>query len=140
MEVSHLIFGKHINKYYLKYGHMLLIGLVALVAVDYLQLVIPNLYQMVINGINDGIVMIDGVEHVFDFDFLLERICLPMIGVIMAMVVGRFLWRVMFFGAGIKVEEELRNNMFDKELLERLGSIVITESMRVSYTDGKKML
>jgi len=108
-----LIFGKHINKYYLKYAHMLLIGLVALVAVDYLQLVIPNLYQMVINGINDGYVMIDGVEHVFDLNFLIDRICLPMIGVILAMVVGRFLWRIMFFGSGIKVEEELRNKMFD---------------------------
>ncbi|MBE6616762.1 MAG: ABC transporter ATP-binding protein [Ruminococcaceae bacterium] len=113
MEVFHLIFGKHINKYYLKYAHMLLIGLVALVAVDYLQLVIPNLYQMVINGINDGYVMIDGVEHVFDLNFLIDRICLPMIGVILAMVVGRFLWRIMFFGSGIKVEEELRNKMFD---------------------------
>jgi len=108
-----LIFGKHINKYYIKYAPMLLFGLVALVAVDYLQLIIPNLYQMVINGINDGHVMIDGVKHTFDFDFLLDRICLPMIGVIFALVAGRFLWRIMFFGASKKVEEDLRNKMFD---------------------------
>ena len=49
-----MIFGKHINRYYLKYGWMLLLGLAALVAVDYLQLIIPNLYQMTVNGINDG--------------------------------------------------------------------------------------
>ena len=36
-----MIFGKHINRYYLKYAHFLLLGLVALVAVDYLQLEIP---------------------------------------------------------------------------------------------------
>lgn len=108
-----MIFGKHINKYYIKYAPMLLFGLVALVAVDYLQLIIPNLYQMVINGINDGHVMIDGVKHTFDFDFLLDRICLPMIGVIFALVTGRFLWRIMFFGASKKVEEDLRNKMFD---------------------------
>ena len=36
-----MVFGKHINKYYLKYLWMLLIGLVALVAVDYFQLLIP---------------------------------------------------------------------------------------------------
>ena len=108
-----MLFGKHINKYYIKYGHMLLIGLIALVAVDYLQLEIPHLYQMVINGINDGYVMIDGIQHEFNFDFLLDTICLPMVAIILALVAGRFLWRIMFFGAGIKVEADLRNNMFD---------------------------
>ena len=108
-----MVFGKHINRYYIKYGGWLLLGLVALVAVDYLQLVIPNLYQMVINGMNQGYVMIDGARVVFDMDFLLDRICMPMVGVILAMVFGRFLWRVMFFGSGIKVEADLRNRMFD---------------------------
>ena len=108
-----MVFGKHINRYYIKYSGWLLLGLAALVAVDYLQLVIPNLYQMVINGMNQGFVMIDGVRHVFDMDFLLDRICMPMVGIILAMIVGRFVWRIMFFGSGIKVEADLRNRMFD---------------------------
>ena len=49
-----MIFGKHINRYYLKYGYMLILGLASLVMVDYLQLSIPNLYQMVINGVSQG--------------------------------------------------------------------------------------
>ena len=84
-----MVFGKHINRYYIKYSGWLLLGLAALVAVDYLQLVIPNLYQMVINGMNQGFVMIDGVRYVFEMDFLLDRICLPMVGIILAMIVGR---------------------------------------------------
>ena len=48
-----MIFGRHINRYYLKYGLWLLLGLLTLVAVDYLQLIIPNLYQMLVNGIRD---------------------------------------------------------------------------------------
>ena len=68
--VNEMIFGKHINRYYLRYGGMLLLGLATLVAVDYLQLVIPNLYQMVVNGVNDGKVMFNGTETVFDMDFL----------------------------------------------------------------------
>jgi len=108
-----LIFGKHINKYYLKYAWMLIIGLVALVTVDYLQLVIPNLYQMVINGVNNGYVTVDGVNVPFDMDFLIDKICMPMVWIICAMGLGRFLWRVTFFGAGIKVETDLRNRMFD---------------------------
>ena len=108
-----LIFGKHINKYYLKYAHMLILGLIALIGVDYLQLIIPNLYQMVINGMNQGFVMVDGVKTAFTMDFLLDQICMPMVVVILCMVIGRFLWRVTLFGAAIKVEADLRNRMFD---------------------------
>lgn len=108
-----MIFGKHMNKYYLKYGLWLLLGLVALVVVDCFQLVIPNLYQMVINGMNDGEVLVDGVTVAFDMDFLLDRICMPMVGIILAMVFGRFFWRVTIFNAAIHVEADIRNEMFD---------------------------
>ena len=108
-----MVFGKHINRYYLKYGLRLGIGLIALLVVDYLQLVIPNLYQMVINGINDGEVMVDGVVHSFDMIFLLEKICFPMLIIVCLIVGGRFLWRMTIFGAAIKVEADIRNRMFD---------------------------
>ncbi len=107
-----MIFGKHINRYYLRFAPLLLMGLAALVAVDYLQLIIPNLYQMVINGINNGYVLLDGVKTAFSVPFLVERICIPMLTVILLIVFGRFLWRVCFFGAGIRAEEDLRNRMF----------------------------
>ena len=108
-----VIFGRHINSYYIKYGPMLLLGMGALLMVDYLQLLIPNLYQMLINGINQGYVELEGDRILFDMDFLLDKICMPMVLVILCIVVGRFLWRVMFFGAAIRVEEHLRNRMFD---------------------------
>ena len=109
-----MIFGRHINKYYLKYGWMLLLGLIALVGVDYFQLEIPELYQMIVNGFNDGCVTVNGEILPFDMNFLLDRICLPMIGVIAIMLLGRFLWRVCFFGAAIKLETDLRNKMFER--------------------------
>ena len=108
-----MIFGRHINRYYLRYGHWLLLGLASLIAVDYLQLLIPNLYQMVINGLNQGWVLVDGARVPFDMDFLLDRICMPMVWVILSMVAGRFLWRIMFLGTAFKVEESIRNRMFD---------------------------
>ena len=107
-----MILGKHINRYYLKYAHMLILGLVALVAVDYLQLEIPKIYRMVINGMDYGVVMVDGKQMAFDLDFLLDYICMPMVGIILAMVFGRFLWRVCFFGSAIRLEADLRNRMF----------------------------
>ena len=108
-----MIFGKHINRYYLKYLGWLILGLATLVMVDYLQLVIPKLYRMVINGMNTGIVQIDGVNVIFDMNFLLDEICMPMVGVIIAMVCGRFLWRICFFGSAVRLEADLRNRMFD---------------------------
>ena len=108
-----MLFGKHINRYYLKYLPMLLLGVAALTMVDYMQLLVPELYRMVINGINEGAVEIDGVLHTFNMDFLLDHICLPMIYIILSMVLGRFLWRICFFGSGIRMETDLRGRMFD---------------------------
>ena len=108
-----MIFGKHINRYYWKYLYLLLLGLAALIAVDYLQLEIPELYQLLINGMNRGYVVYEGVETAFDMNFLLDTICMPMVLVIVCMVFGRFLWRVCFFGAAIRVETDLRDRMFD---------------------------
>ena len=108
-----MIFGKHINRYYVRYGLWMLIGLIALGTVDVLQLRIPGMYQMLINGINEGHVLVDGQQVIFDLDFLLDRICMPMVGIILAMVFGRFLWRITFIGAAIRTETDLRNRMFD---------------------------
>ena len=112
-EVIALIFGKHINRYYLRYAPRLLLGLITLIVIDYLQLVIPQLYQLVVNGMNQGFIAENGVKIPFDMNFLIDRICMPLLGIILSMVFGRFLWRICFFGAGIAVEADLRNRMFD---------------------------
>ncbi len=109
-----MIFGKHINRYYVRYMPTLLLGVLALVAVDYLQLKVPELYRMVINGMNTGEVELAGVQRVFDMDFLLDEICRPMIIIIFAMVACRFLWRICFFGSAIKLETDIRSRMFDR--------------------------
>lgn len=108
-----MIFGKHINRYYLKYGGLLLLGLLALILVDYFQLKVPELYQLVVNGMNTGSVELNGQVQAFDMEFLLDHVCLPMLIIILVLVVGRFLWRICLFGAGIRVETDLRNRMFD---------------------------
>lgn len=108
-----MVFGKHINKYYIKYGLWLLLGIVALVAVDYFSLLIPELYRMVINGVKNGEVATANGVVPFTLDFVFTNICVPMFIVVVAMVAGRFLWRISFFGSAIKVERDLRRSMFD---------------------------
>ena len=108
-----VIFGKHINRYYIQYGPLLLLGIAALIFVDYFQLILPELYRIVVNGMNGGLVEIDGKFVPFTMEVLLDEVCLRLIVVVLVMVVGRFLWRVSFYGAAIRVETDLRNRMFD---------------------------
>lgn len=96
-----MIFGKYINRYYLRSAPVLLLGLLALLTVDYIQLMIPELYRLVINGVNLGEVVIDGQTLAFTKEVLFQHICLPMIWIVLLMVVGRFLWRVCFFGSAV---------------------------------------
>mgnify|MGYP002527702322 FL=1 len=108
-----MIFGKAINRYYLKHAPVLLLGILSLLTVDYIQLLIPELYRLVINGVNLGQVVVDGQTLPFTREVLFQHICLPMIWIVVLMVIGRFLWRVCFFGSAVNVAADLRERMFD---------------------------
>ncbi len=108
-----MIFGKYINRYYLKNAPVLLLGLLALLMVDYIQLLIPQFYRLVINGVNLGQVVVNGQTLPFTKEVLLQHICLPMIWIVVLMVIGRFLWRICFFGPAVRVAANLRERMFD---------------------------
>ena len=148
-----MVFGKHINRYYLKYFPILLLGIVALFFVDYFQLEIPEIYQSVIDGINNGTVKIDGEEVPFDVTFLLERVFRPFIVIIVVMVIGRCFWRLCFFGSAIKVETAIRREMFDhsKDLsqqyyqVNKVGNLMSLftndlETIQECFGDGTLML
>ena len=85
-----MIFGKYINRYYLRHAPALLLGLAALLTVDYIQLLIPQLYRLVINGMNLGQVVVGGETLAFTKEVLLQHICRPMIWIVVLMVIGRF--------------------------------------------------
>ena len=108
-----MIFGKYINRYYLKNAPVLLLGLLALLMVDYIQLLIPQFYRLVINGVNLGQVVVNGQPLPFTKEVLLQHICRPMIWIVVLMVIGRFLWRICFFGSAVRVAANLRERMFD---------------------------
>lgn len=102
-----MIFGKHINKYYLKYFGILFIGILALVAVDYFQLKIPEIYSTIVDGFDPNVpdVTINRAD--------LSSLCLQMLIIIAVLILGRFLWRVCFFGSAIKVETDIRKKLFN---------------------------
>ncbi len=102
-----MIFGKNINRYYLKYWYMYLLGIIALVVVDYADsLMPPRIIGDIINALKEGT-----MTH----EFLLEKCGLILLLVAISFV-GRFLWRVGFFTVAHRVAEDLRHRMFKNTL------------------------
>ncbi len=110
-----MIFTKHFRKYYLIYAIPLILGLAVLIAVDYFQLIIPEVtgdiigtYRRANQDIAAGAIITE--------DSLLRQI-LPHLGkllILLAIVAfGRFLWRLFIFGTSRKIEEDVRNEMFE---------------------------
>ena len=97
-----MLFGKHINKYYLKYGILFLIGLAALVVVDFVQLEIPNIIGTIIDGLE--------LETLAKEDVVVFIKDIVIYGLII--VAGRFLWRIFIFGTSWRIDFDLRNKMF----------------------------
>lgn len=103
-----MIFGKHINRYYLRYLHLFILGIAGLVLVDIYQLVIPELFGNLIDGINKNTLT----------EAALLKIVKSLIIIIGIMFLGRFGWRICIFGLAVQVESDLRRRMFEKvELL-----------------------
>ncbi|WP_308132714.1 ABC transporter ATP-binding protein [uncultured Gemmiger sp.] len=132
-----MIFGKYINRYYLKHAPVLLLGILSLLTVDYIQLLIPELYRLVINGVNLGQVVVDGQTMAFTKEVLFQHICLPMIYIVVLMVIGRFLWRVCFFGSAVRVAADLREQMFDhsRQLSQQYYQINKVGNLMSLYTN-----
>lgn len=110
-----MIFGKYLNEYYRKYFFRFLIGIIALITVDLLQIRVP----IIIGNITDGI-MTGKVEE----SYLLNKgLYLLLFGISIAL--GRFIWRNLIFGTSRNIEFHLRNDIFKH--LEKLSQRYFNE-------------
>lgn len=103
-----MLLGKYINKYYLKYALLFIIGVAALVAVDYFQLEIPRILGQIVDTSSNTI----NADNISSVVWELIRI-----GVIMC--IGRIVWRLALLTTSKKIETNLRREMFQKS--ERLS-------------------
>ena len=106
-----MIFGKYINKYYLKYWAFFLIGIIFLIVVDYLQLYVPEFLGQIIDFFDNGSVAGHEKE--------IGQIIIYVILVSFGMFFGRVVWRLSIFHASTGIEASLRQEMFLKS--ERLS-------------------
>ena len=98
-----MLFGKYINRYYLKYALLFIIGIAALIAVDFIQLLIPEYLGEVVEILkNNG-----DTKRIITLG-------LYVLAVAGGMFVGRFLWRITLFNAAYRIEAEMRHEMFLK--------------------------
>ena len=100
-----MLFGKYINRYYLKYAIWFILGIASLVVVDWIQLYIPEYLGRVVELVEDSIVL--NKQEIIN-------IGLKVLLVAAGLFVGRFLWRVTLFRASFKIESGLRHQMFLK--------------------------
>ena len=105
-----MIFGKHINKFYLKYWYLIVIGIAMLILVDVVQLEIPNIVGNIVRGLNRY--TNDKVEADYLTVEVLKDLVLRLPIIAGIMFCGRFLWRITIFNLGVKVESDLRDEMF----------------------------
>lgn len=103
-----MLLGKYLNRYYLKYIWLYLIGIVGLVAVDWFQLLIPEYLGRLVDLLGGS--GVDSAE--------LNEIIVGVIAVALVLFLGRVMWRLSIFAASQRTEAGLRRQMFAKS--ERL--------------------
>ncbi|MGB5156924.1 ABC transporter ATP-binding protein [Desulfobacterium sp. N47] len=92
-----------IKPYFIKNRFMIATGMLCLIAVDFLQLIIPRIMKLAIDDLT-----------LFQADTKkLAIYALYIIGIAILMTVFRYLWRKFLIGTSRVVEEGLRNRLFD---------------------------
>ena len=133
-----MIFGRHINKYYIKYLWLFIIGILSLLAVDYLQLKIPEFLGIITDGLakdpDTGIIAMTK-------DDLAQKI-FEILGIVGLIFVTRFLWRVTLSANGPRIEADLRSKMFahSMTLSQDYYSIHKTGDIMAIYTNDLEII
>ena len=112
-----MLFGKHVNKYYKKYFWYFFFGFLFLVFVDYIQLFIPqitgDIVDAVINAVNGNPNPNLPSIGLNNYDFLIqETLWIVLVG--LGMFAGRSAWRICIFGESIRIQADIRGEMFKK--------------------------
>ena len=115
-----MVFGKHVNKFYKKYFWYFFFGILFLIFVDVIQVFIPKLSGNIADNVIDKNLAgtIFGIESNYA-NLIKDILLIFLIGI--GMFIGRDCWRILIFGESVKVQADLRKDMFEKceELSQR---------------------
>lgn len=99
-----MLFGKYVNKFYTKYFWFFFFGVIALIVVDYFQLLIPEIFGNIIDSVDNG--------SIFNDKSILNTAITWIGAIAIIMFTGRFTWRYCIFGVGVRIEADMRDMMF----------------------------
>ena len=108
--------NKYLRKYYAKYAFFLIIGVLTLVAVDYIQLFIPEFLGK-ITGLFSAAAKEGSFEAIVNGRTISSQvleIARNTLFVALGMMVGRIVWRLVIFHASKSIEASIRREMFIK--------------------------
>lgn len=102
-----MLLGKHLNKYYLRYALFFIIGIIALIVIDYFQTLLPEYLGKLVGLFSNS------VDGSIDMNVMNKMIIsILILGVIM--FAGRVGWRLSIFYAARKIDADMRMEMFKK--------------------------
>ena len=102
-----MLLGKSLKKYYKHYIVLIIIGILSLIAVDWVQLYIPELLGKIVDLFETSYNPSDILEEV-------KSISLSVVFIALSMFIGRILFRVTLFRVSTGVAFGLRQEMFEK--------------------------
>jgi ATP-binding cassette subfamily B multidrug efflux pump len=91
-----------LKKYLLRYKYHFIIGVIALIIIDLLQLLVPRVIKAAIDGLASGIVGLHGLARYF----------LIIMIIALGVAIGRFFWRYMIIGSSRRIERALRTDFY----------------------------
>lgn len=102
--------SNYIKKFFKRYKYHYFFGLIALLAVDYAQTLVP----LIVGNVIDQLEL-----NNFDVSFVSKAV-VELITIALIIYAGRILWRYFIFGSSRSIEKDIRNDMF--EHLEKMSS------------------
>jgi ATP-binding cassette, subfamily B, multidrug efflux pump len=91
-----------LREYFVKYRRGLAVGLLSLLAVDFLQLLIPLVIRKAIDELTAGGATSD----------TLFKLGAAIMGIALIMAILRYVWRYLLFGISRRIEEGIRNRLY----------------------------
>ncbi len=108
-----MMFSKAINRYYIKFLPLFLLGIVSLLVVDLAQLEIPVIIGDLVDSLEE---FRAGERSAAEAREAVTNILLTLVLITVLIIVGRFLWRIGIMGGSRRMTYELRDDMFDHAL------------------------
>jgi ATP-binding cassette subfamily B protein len=92
-----------LKKYFRKYSWQIIIGIIALIVIDLLQLFVPRVLKLAIDALAQGKATPGLLGHYFLLIMLIA----------LGIAFGRFWWRYLLIGSARRIEKELREDFYN---------------------------